>query len=487
MAAPEMSGAAKFYTINLVRKMSTTIAAIATALSPSGIGIIRISGDEAVTIADRIFRKPNGEKLKDALTHTVHYGHIVEDTGRETEHDIDEVMVVLMRAPHSFTREDTVEIDCHGGIYVVKRILDLCFTAGAVPATPGEFTKRAFLNGRIDLSKAEAVMDLISSSNEKARINSMNQLNGRLYDVILSLRQKLIYEIAYIESAIDDPEHYDTEDFKTRLLSVCAECEEKLNKLIASFDNGKIIQHGIQTTIVGKPNVGKSSFLNLLLGEERAIVTQVAGTTRDTLEETVSLDGVTLRLIDTAGIHETSDEVEMIGVKKAKDSIEKADLVIFLLDSSDALNEDDKNMVTLLFGKKVIALLNKTDKEENITDEEKVKALFSSFDEEVKILPFSAKTATGLTELTEYIKELFFKGELKSDEEICLTSLRHKNLAVDAANALKQVEASLKNDMPEDFYSIDLMQAYASLGAIIGEEVDDDLVDEIFSKFCMGK
>ena len=466
--------------------MSKTIAAIATALSPSGIGIIRISGEEAITIADRIFRKPDGKTLKDAKSHTVHYGHIIEKNGDE-ESVIDEVIVILMRAPHSFTKEDTVEIDCHGGIYVMKRILDLCFANGAVSAEPGEFTKRAFLNGRIDLSKAEAVMDLISSSNERARANSVKQLNGRLYDIIFALRKKLIYEIAYIESAIDDPEHYDTSDFHVRLLKVVEECMEDLNNLIHSFENGKMIQQGIQTTIVGKPNVGKSSFLNLLLGEERAIVTKVAGTTRDTLEETVSLDGITLRLTDTAGIHETLDEVEIIGVRKAKQSIENADLVIFILDSSESLSEDDRNMVTLLSGKKVIVLLNKTDKEEIKTDEKMVKELFASFEEPYTILPFSAKTAAGLEEFTDTVKELFFRGELNSDDEICLTSVRHKSLAQDAFDALKQVKNSLADEMPEDFYSIDLMQAYASLGAIIGEEVDDDLVDEIFSKFCMGK
>ena len=369
----------------------------------------------------------------------------------------------------------------------MKRILDLCFANGAVSAEPGEFTKRAFLNGRIDLSKAEAVMDLISSSNERARANSVKQLNGRLYDIIFALRKKLIYEIAYIESAIDDPEHYDTSDFHVRLLKVVEECMEDLSSLIRSFENGKMIQQGIQTTIVGKPNVGKSSFLNLLLGEERAIVTKVAGTTRDTLEETVSLDGITLRLTDTAGIHETLDEVEIIGVRKAKQSIENADLVIFILDSSESLSEDDENMVTLLSGKKVIVLLNKTDKEEIKTDEIMVKELFASFEEPYTILPFSAKTAAGLEEFTDTVKELFFRGELNSDDEICLTSVRHKSLAQDAFDALKQVKNSLADEMPEDFYSIDLMQAYASLGAIIGEEVDDDLVDEIFSKFCMGK
>lgn len=486
MAAPTYVGAAIINFRNPEKTMSKTIAAIATALSPSGIGIIRISGEEAITIADRIFRKPDGKTLKDAKSHTVHYGHIIEKNGDE-ESVIDEVIVILMRAPHSFTKEDTVEIDCHGGIYVMKRILDLCFANGAVSAEPGEFTKRAFLNGRIDLSKAEAVMDLISSSNERARANSVKQLNGRLYDIIFALRKKLIYEIAYIESAIDDPEHYDTSDFHVRLLKVVEECMEDLSSLIRSFENGKMIQQGIQTTIVGKPNVGKSSFLNLLLGEERAIVTKVAGTTRDTLEETVSLDGITLRLTDTAGIHETLDEVEIIGVRKAKQSIENADLVIFILDSSESLSEDDENMVTLLSGKKVIVLLNKTDKEEIKTDEIMVKELFASFEEPYTILPFSAKTAAGLEEFTDTVKELFFRGELNSDDEICLTSVRHKSLAQDAFDALKQVKNSLADEMPEDFYSIDLMQAYASLGAIIGEEVDDDLVDEIFSKFCMGK
>lgn len=463
--------------------MSETIAAIATALSPSGIGIVRISGDEAVTIADRIFKKPNGERLSDLPSHTVHYGHIADG-----DNLIDEVMVILMRAPHSFTKEDTVEIDCHGGIYVLKKVLNLCLANGCRLAEPGEFTKRAFLNGRIDLSKAEAVMDLISSSNENARKNSMHQLNGRLYDLIVSVRENILYEVAFIESAIDDPEHFDAGSIKERLTDKVEEDIAKLRKLSSSFDNGRLMTYGIKTTIVGKPNVGKSSFLNLLLGEERAIVTKVAGTTRDTLEENVSLDGITLHLIDTAGIHDTTDEVELIGVKKAKESIDDADLVILILDSSEEISEDDKNVIPLLSDKNVIVLLNKTDLSNPVVDEKTVNDLFADMQfASVKILPFSAKTAEGLPGLTEYIKSIFYGGIIRTDEEIYLTSLRHKNLVEETLKALKQVEQSLENDMPEDFYSIDLMQAYSSLGLIIGEEVDDDLVDEIFSKFCMGK
>ena len=469
---------------------SDTIVAIATALSPSGIGIIRISGENAVNVADAIFEKPNHERLKDLPTHTIHYGHIVERKDDGTYETIDEVMVLLMRTPHSFTREDVVEIDCHGGVYLLKRVLTLAIKAGARMAEPGEFTKRAFLNGRIDLSEAEAVMDLISSGNESARKNSMGQLSGRLSEIIVSLRDKILYEIAYIESAIDDPEHYDTVDFNERLTSVTNDLSSSLYKLKTSFDNGKMMLNGIQTTIVGKPNVGKSSFLNLLLGEERAIVTSVAGTTRDTLEENVSLDGVSLHLIDTAGIHDTTDEVELIGVQKAKSAIEKAELVIFVLDSSTGISGEDKNLVPLLKEKNVIALLNKNDlaSEEELIKEEEIRSLFEEHSPKcLKILPFSAKTSEGLEELTDYIKEIFFAGKINTDEEIYLTSLRHKNLVEEAIAAIDKVKESLASDMPEDFYSIDLMQAYASLGAIIGQEVDDDLVDEIFSKFCMGK
>ena len=470
--------------------MSDTIVAIATALSPSGIGIIRLSGEDAVKVADAIFEKPNHKKLADQPTHTIHYGHIVEHSENGETVTVDEVMVLLMRAPHSFTKEDVVEIDCHGGIYLLKRVLMLAIHAGARLAEPGEFTKRAFLNGRIDLSEAEAVMDLISSGNENARKNSMGQLSGRLSENIVSLREKILYEIAFIEAAIDDPEHYDTLDLKSRLSEVTDEISVKLIHLKNSFDNGRMMMNGIQTTIVGKPNVGKSSFLNLLLGEERAIVTSVAGTTRDTLEENISLDGVSLHLIDTAGIHETTDVVESIGVQKAKDSLENAELVIFVLDSSDALSEDDRYLVPLLKDKNVIAILNKSDlsSDHPAISEEDIKKMFEEYSpKHLQILPFSAKTAEGLNELTDYIKEIFFEGKINTDEEIYLTSLRHKNLVEDAILAMDKVKDSLENDMPEDFYSIDLMQAYSSLGAIIGEEVDDDLVDEIFSKFCMGK
>ena len=469
--------------------MSDTIVAIATALSPSGIGIIRISGDEAFTIADRVFKKPDGQKLSDLPTHTVHYGHVVE-YNTEVDHSftiVDEAMAVLMRAPHSFTKEDVVEIDCHGGIFVLKRVLDLCIKNGCRLAEPGEFTKRAFLNGRIDLSEAEAVMDLISSSNENARKNSVKQLNGRLKNIITGIRSEVIYEIAAIESAIDDPEHYDSEDFYNRLTDVVGKWTLQLKDLSKSFENGRMQLQGIKTVIVGKPNVGKSSFLNLLLGEERAIVTKVAGTTRDTLEENVSLDGVTLHLIDTAGIHETDDEVEQIGVKKAKDAIEDADLIIFLMDSSSEISAEDRDLIPLLKNKQIIALLNKSDKADLKTEEEEVAALFKDYEEKPFILSFSAKTGDGLKILTEQIKKMFFEGSLNSEDEIYLTSLRHKNLVDDALRALSHVSESLENQMPEDFYAIDLMQAYASLGAIIGEEVDDDLVDEIFSKFCMGK
>ena len=463
--------------------MKETIVSIATALSSSGIGIIRISGEEAVEIADRIFRKPNGKKLSEVSSHTVHYGHIVDEDGTV----VDEVIVILMKAPHSFTKEDVVEIDCHGGIFLLKQVLNLCVKAGARLAEPGEFTKRAFLNGRIDLSEAEAVMDLISSSNEAARRNSIGQLSGRLHHKIVSLREKLIYEIAFIESAIDDPEHYDTGDFINRLTDVVDSCEEELKKLLLSFENGKYLVSGINCTIVGKPNVGKSSFMNLLLGEDRAIVTAVAGTTRDTLEETISLDGITLHLVDTAGIHETEDEVEKIGVKRAKESIERAELVFFVLDSSDKISAEDLELTPLLSSKKVIVLLNKSDLNLGGTTEEDVEKAFSGRIENMRILSFSAKTSQGLTELTDVIKDLFYHGELNADEELYLTSVRHKTLVENADMALLHVKESLKMNMPEDFYAIDLMQCYSSLGEIIGEEVDDDLVDEIFSKFCMGK
>jgi len=458
--------------------VTDTIAAIATALSPSGIGIIRISGEESFEVANRIFKAKSGKSILEMSSHTVHYGHIYD--GDEI---IDEVMVLLMKAPNSFTMEDTVEIDCHGGVYVMNRILQTVLKNGARLSEPGEFTKRAFLNGRIDLTKAEAIMDLIQSKNEAARKNSMTHLKGDLYRKIKALREDIIYEIAFIESALDDPEHISLDGFHKRLSGKSSNIIAVIEKLLNSADNGRLIKEGINTVIVGKPNAGKSSFLNLLLGEDRAIVTDIAGTTRDTLEESVYLDGMTLNLIDTAGIRETEDVVERIGVNKAKEALEKADLMVYIVDSSVSLDESDREIIALLDMSKTIVLLNKSDLDV-VVSEESIKEIIG---ETADFLTISAKEKEGLDAFTTLIKEKFFSGQISFDDEVTISSLRQKEALSSALQSMKMVQQSLEDDMPEDFYSIDLMNAYACLGEIIGEEVGEDLVNEIFSKFCMGK
>ncbi len=458
--------------------ITDTIAAIATALSPSGIGIIRISGEEAFEVANRIFKAKSGKSILEMASHTVHYGHIFD--GDEI---IDEVMVLLMKAPNSFTMEDTVEIDCHGGVYVMNRILQTVLKNGVRLSEPGEFTKRAFLNGRIDLTKAEAIMDLIQSKNEAARKNSMTHLKGDLYRKIKTLREDIIYEIAFIESALDDPEHISLDGFHERLSGKSENIIKEIEKLLNSADNGRLIKEGINTVIVGKPNAGKSSFLNLLLGEDRAIVTDIAGTTRDTLEESVYLDGITLNLIDTAGIRDTQDVVEKIGVNKAKEALEKADLMVYVVDSSVSLDENDKEIIDLLDMSKTIILLNKSDLDVVVAEED-IKKITG---EVPNFLIISAKEKEGLDAFTSLIKEKFFSGQISFDDEVTISSLRQKEALSSALQSMKMVQQSLEDDMPEDFYSIDLMNAYACLGEIIGEEVGEDLVNEIFSKFCMGK
>lgn len=461
---------------------SDTIAAIATAMSNSGIGIIRISGPDAVLIADKVYRSKNQtKKLINQKTHTIHYGFIYD--GNDL---IDEVMVAIMKAPNSFTAEDTVEIDCHGGILVMKKILETVLNNGARAAEPGEFTKRAFLNGRIDLTKAEAVMDLIGSSNEYAMKSSVSQLKGSIHKKIQKLREQIIYEIAFIESALDDPEHISTEGYPEKLRKIVDELLCELTEMIQTFDNGRIIKEGIRVVILGKPNAGKSSLLNKLLGEEKAIVTDIAGTTRDVLEQFINLDGIGIHIVDTAGIRDTEDIVEKIGVDRAIESSKDADLIIYVADSSKALDEDDKKIMDLMSSKKSIILLNKSDLETKISLES-MKKLCEDFKEDSMILNTSMTEDIGLKELEEAMKDMFIHGKIDMNEEVTITNLRHKEALSDAKDSLLLVRQSLLDEMPEDFYSIDLMNAYASLGSIIGEEVGEDLVNEIFSKFCMGK
>ncbi len=460
-------------------KQTETIAAVATALSDSGIGIIRISGDQALQIGDRVYRSKNGcHNLSDYGSHTIHYGYIVD--GDEI---LDEVMVAIMKAPRSYTKEDTVEINCHGGVLIMRKILETVLKNGARLAQPGEFTKRAFLNGRIDLAKAEAVMDLIHSRNEYALQSSLKQLKGSVSDCVRKMREKILYETAFIESALDDPEHISTEGYPEQLMPKVEELIAECDRLIASADNGKVLKEGIHTVIVGKPNAGKSSLLNLLVGEERAIVTDVAGTTRDVLEETISLHGIGLNIIDTAGIRSTQDTVEQIGVQRALKYAKDADLILYVVDSSVPLDESDRQIADLVREKKSIVLLNKSDLEPKVS-EERLRELIGK---EIPFVHTSTRENVGLDELEEKISELFFSGQLKFNEEVVITNMRHKEALQDARESLAQVKNSLNLRLPEDFYSIDLMSAYSSLGSIIGEEVGEDLVEEIFSKFCMGK
>ena len=466
-----------------------TIAAIATAVSDSGIGIIRISGSDALLVADKVYRSPkNQKKLSQAASHTIHYGYIYDE-----DELIDEVMVAVMRSPHSYTTEDTVEINCHGGILVMNRILETVLHHGARLAQPGEFTKRAFLNGRIDLSKAEAVMDLIHSKNEFAMKASVNQLKGSVSAKVRSLREDILYEIAFIESALDDPEHISLEGYPDKLMAKTRGLSQELKKLIDSADNGKMLKDGIRTVILGKPNAGKSSLLNVLVGEDKAIVTSVAGTTRDVLEESIKLHGIGLNMIDTAGIRDTEDEVEKIGVEKARKYANQADLVIYVVDSSRELDENDEEIIELIRDKKVIVLLNKTDLESVVT-EEQIKDKFREIyegeekhDDSLHVIRTSTKDNTGIDEFEKTIQDMFFAGRIAVNDDIYITNQRHKEALVEAYDSLKMVQKSLEDEMPEDFYSIDLMSAYAALGRIIGEEVGEDLVNEIFSKFCMGK
>ena len=457
--------------------METTIAAISTAMSASGIGIVRISGEDAMEVISRIYRSKGGKKrIKEVPSHTIQYGYIYE--GEEL---IDEVLVMIMRAPRTFTGEDTVEIDCHGGVFAMKRVMETVLKNGAEIAGPGEFTKRAFLNGRMDLSQAEAVMDVIQAKNEYALRSSIDQLKGSVQKAICDIREKIIYHIAYIESALDDPEHISLEGYPQELLEVVDKEQLEIKKLLKSSSDGKMIQEGIQTVILGKPNAGKSSLLNLLLGENRAIVTDIAGTTRDILEEYITLHGITLKIVDTAGIRETEDIVEKIGVDRAREMAQKADLILYVVDSSVPLDSNDEEIMSMLNGKKAIILYNKTDLKAAIEiDRLREKAGHP-------VIPISAKEETGITELEEKIKDMFFGGELSFNDEVYITNARHKAALEEADKSLDLVRNSILGGLPEDFFSIDLMNAYENLGKILGESVGEDLVNEIFSKFCTGK
>lgn len=458
-------------------KVTDTIAAISTSTGNSGIGIIRISGDESIEITDRIFKSnKKDKKLVNVKSHTINYGHIVDG-----ENTLDQVLVSVMKGPHSYTGEDTVEINCHGGMLILKKVLDLVIKNGAKSAEPGEFTKRAFLNGRLDLSQAEAVMDLINSQNEFALNSSINQLKGSVSEKIKEIRSEIIYHIAFIESALDDPEHISLDGYNEEISKMVDKNIKEVKRLIDTFDNGRIMKEGIKTVILGKPNAGKSSLLNLMLGEERAIVTDIEGTTRDTLEENINLNGLSLKMIDTAGIRNTNDVVEKIGVDKAKDIAKDADLIIYVVDGSRKLDENDKDILSIIKDKHAIVLINKSDIE-NVIDIGDLEGINKE-----NIIIFSAKNGNGMEQLEEKIKDMFYSGKINYNNQIYITNARHKEALDNVYDSLLKVKDSIEMMMPEDFYSIDLMDAYEQLGLIIGESVEDDLVNEIFAKFCMGK
>lgn len=453
-----------------------TIAAISTAVSASGIGIIRLSGSQALEIADRVYRSKVNKKLKNVPTHTIHYGYVYDN-----DEVVDEVLVMVMHAPRTFTGEDTVEIDCHGGIYAMKKVLDTVLKNGARIAEPGEFTKRAFLNGRLDLSQAEAVMDVIQSKNRYALKNSIQQLKGSVKIKIEKIRKIILHEIAYIESALDDPEHISLDGYGGSLREIVEEQQGVIQRLLSTVSNGKVIQEGIRTVILGKPNAGKSSLLNVLVGEDRAIVTEIAGTTRDVLEEYIHFGGAALKIVDTAGIRDTSDIVESIGVDKAKEQAEQADFILYVVDGSVPLDENDFHIINMIQDRQAVVLLNKMDLPAQVQVEQLEDLTGKT------VIPVSARKESGFDKLEYCISSMFFQGKLDLPEDIYITNLRHKGLLEDALESLRQVEASLDMDMPEDFYSIDLMNAYEALGSILGESVDEDVIHEIFENFCVGK
>ena len=468
-------------------KLNDTIAAIATGMNQGGIGVIRVSGENSIKVVDSVFiPKKKGKEVRNLSSYTAAYGNIVEYNELNYSYDkgykiIDEVIVLVMKAPASYTKEDVVEIDCHGGMEVMKSILHLLIKNGARIAQPGEFTKRAFLNGRIDLSQAESVMDLISAKSELAAKTAISQLKGSLKNKIVELRDILIHKIAFIESALDDPEHYSLEGFSKELDKELIQIEEEIYHLIKTADDGKIMKEGIKTVILGKPNAGKSSVLNIMIGKNRAIVTDIEGTTRDTLEEYISINGIPLNIIDTAGIRETKDIVEKIGVEKSLEVMEEADLILYIVDSSVPLDENDKTIMEKIKNKQVIVLLNKTDLNMVVSNED----ILCYIDK--PIISISAKENQGFDEFYHLLNEEFFHGNLNYNDEIYITNMRHKEALEQAVYSIDMVRKSIADDMPEDFLSIDLMDAYEKLGYIIGESVEDDLVETIFREFCMGK
>ena len=458
-----------------------TIAAISTAIGNGGIGIIRMSGKESFKILEKIFKNSKGEKLdlNKIKGYTIQYGTIVDS---KTNEKIDEVLVSFFKNPKSYTREDMCEINSHGGMIIEKQILEQCLKNGAILAEPGEFTKRAFLNGRIDLSQAESIMDLINSKTEKESKASINQLQGDLSNKIKEIRHDLLDIMADIEASIDYPEYDIEEVTNSKALGVLNNTKDKLESLKDTFRSGKILKEGIKTAIIGRPNAGKSSLLNKILKEERAIVSEIEGTTRDTIEEFITIKGIPLKIIDTAGIRKTSDKIEEIGVKKALDIAKDAELVLVILDNSKDLTEEDREILKLAESKNSIILLNKVDlKENNLENSEELKKINK------RIIKISAKNGNGIEELYNEIENMFQIKNLETDGEIIITNIRHKNQIEYAINNINEAINAVKNNLPIDIISISIKQTLEDLGKITGENVSEDIINEIFSKFCLGK
>lgn len=464
-----------------------TIAAISSGLTESGIGIVRMSGPDSFAVAEKIFCTRSGLPVDLTESNRVRYG-FVRNVSRETSGTelLDEVLLINLKGPHSYTGEDTIEIDCHGGVLMMRRILETMISAGARLAEPGEFTRRAFMNGRIDLAQAEAVIDVINARNDRAIKASVGQLRGDISAKISGMREVILKDTAFIEAALDDPEHYNVSDVDEELKEHINASLGQLEKLIRSYRYGKLVREGINTVIIGKPNAGKSSLLNALLGEERAIVTQIPGTTRDTIRESISLGSLSLNLMDTAGIRRTDDVVESIGVKRALDSIREADLVLCVIDASMPVGEEDRDILRYIrdLSVRVLFLFNKSDLAAAVDTDELLRSMPEDKREHLSI---SALTHEGIGKLTEVIEDMFSMGEISYNDEVMVSSMRHVELLKSAEESLKSVLHSIDDGMPEDFYTVDLMDAYTALGQIIGESVDDDLVNEIFASFCMGK
>ena len=457
--------------------VNDTIAAIATGMGGAGVGIIRISGRDAIETANKVFLPANKNKsVKSMKSYTAAFGHVM-DGGQV----VDEGILLVMRAPSTYTREDVCELQCHGGVKVLRNVLDVVLKNGARAAEPGEFTKRAFLNGRIDMSQAESVMDLINAKNDFAVKSSLMQLRGDLKEKIAALRETILYNTAFIESALDDPEHYSLDGYPQKLREIVDKMLQDVDNLLKTYENGRRLNEGINTVIIGKPNAGKSSFLNVLLGEERAIVTDVAGTTRDTLEEVININGIMLNIVDTAGIRSTDDVVEKIGVEKALTFVDNADLVLYVIDGSVELDDNDYQIISHIQDKKVIGLINKSDKDV-IVDKMWINSNIHG-----EIIEISAKNKTGMDSFYNVLNSMFFSGELRYNNQLYITNARHRDELSFVKDSLTKVIESIDMGMEEDFYSIDLMDAYEHLGLIIGETARDDLADKIFKEFCMGK